>query len=823
MGTINILGEENSLDDFDLESQEQMVGLKYLNLNQVDFDGMQNGFNNTFQQKDPIKGFDEIAYEKKYGKQEKCSTPKNEFYKGSMDIYSLVTDLKSNKEYKQFFFYYQKYLKTSFNNSGGISPTVMAPQSIGGNYESTPFTYKNEYNQTVNAKLDVALNRRACHLNVSNPGFIFSIDKDEITLKVRYTYQDSLGKRKANELTKANNDFTINDEFEGVIITTSSANDFLALSDQIGHRSFIENEIKNLFIEKLRQTNTGKELKFLYENIPDFVIKTLSNELKEDLLWNHFILLTEYDDTGILSGWRDGSSALINVLKAFGKSKTLFEKFKDNPKIVKRVYNNLDGFSVHENELVSNRLLYANLLTALCIDNQLEGLNLTSKKFYYGDDYKFETDTPNKSDNESDDQFFIKQIRLIPLFGADILYPLTTEIDEDDGFMYHPLDIVFFEDTSTQDAIVYPVPAIFVRALGDEEKRQETETNIRIGFDILAILIGSFVSATTGNPVVFALAVADIGLAVIDGGVQAYRTEILKLEGGKEFVDTWEKIYLFGGIALASPTLINIILNAGPRLLKFATAAKNFKAANFLKTCLLKVLLEIEIANFTKNTVKEIIYGEEALRSSGISFNFAGITRLQEQGVLFIKGIGFDDKIVGYAAVHKGETIASGTAKEVREALKELWTARGIKLVEKLDELYDVANFVSRYAIKLKTNINEAFFWSGRTNGIGGEEIALDIAKAKNGITLEGLIKKNNIAVPIWNPFDKKIMKIWSLISKRYAEQVSGEIRAVIGSRLRENNIWEAYELPALKANSNVTKITIIDPKTKVEKLIFRR
>jgi hypothetical protein len=87
---------------------------------------------------------------------------------------------------------------------------------------------------------------------------------------------------------------------------------------------------------------------------------------------------------------------------------------------------------------------------------------------------------------------------------------------------------------------------------------------------------------------------------------------------------------------------------------------------------------------------------------------------------------------------------------------------------------------------------------------------------------LEGLIKRNNIDFPIWNSFDKKVKFMWELASKKFGEQVSGEIRAVIGERLRKNNIWENFELPALKNNPRVTKITIIDPKTKIEKVIYK-
>ena len=40
---------------------------------------------------------------------------------------------------------------------------------------------------------------------------------------------------------------------------------------------------------------------------------------------------------------------------------------------------------------------------------------------------------------------------------------------------------------------------------------------------------------------------------------------------------------------------------------------------------------------------------------------------------------------------------------------------------------------------------------------------------------------------------------------------------------MRDGNIWENVELPRLRNNPNVTKITIIDPKTGAEKIIFER
>ena len=124
---------------------------------------------------------------------------------------------------------------------------------------------------------------------------------------------------------------------------------------------------------------------------------------------------------------------------------------------------------------------------------------------------------------------------------------------------------------------------------------------------------------------------------------------------------------------------------------------------------------------------------------------------------------------------------------------------------------------------RLKTDPDTAFFWSGRTDGIGGMDVAKKIAKNNGGVTLESTIDDTNIVMPEWDFNTPSSVTAWEEASNVYAEQVSGEIRAVVGSELRPGNIWENIELPRLKANPNVTKITTIDPKTGVEKIIFER
>jgi hypothetical protein len=142
-----------------------------------------------------------------------------------------------------------------------------------------------------------------------------------------------------------------------------------------------------------------------------------------------------------------------------------------------------------------------------------------------------------------------------------------------------------------------------------------------------------------------------------------------------------------------------------------------------------------------------------------------------------------------------------------------------ITVAKGVDELIDLAEV----APKLKTQPNTAFFWSGKTNGIGGADRALEIDKTKDATTLKGLIESKGIKMPEWDVNNPDSVKAWEDVSASYADQVSGEVKAAVGKNLRPDNIWKNVELDRLKANKNVTKITTIDPETLEEIVIFTR
>jgi hypothetical protein len=133
--------------------------------------------------------------------------------------------------------------------------------------------------------------------------------------------------------------------------------------------------------------------------------------------------------------------------------------------------------------------------------------------------------------------------------------------------------------------------------------------------------------------------------------------------------------------------------------------------------------------------------------------------------------------------------------------------------------------------VQLTTPPDGATFWSGRNAdgmGIGpisagGNGAADLIAGGHRATTLEGLLDANGIQPPKWSPTDVHAENWWSAVSQIYAENASGEVRAVVGPNLRPGNVWENVELPRLMDNPNVAKIIVIDPDTGIETTVFQR
>ncbi len=490
MSTIKKQSEAN----FDAKSQGGSMGFTFLNLDQINFAGKQNGLgslNSVMTNKD----FDEISYEKKYGEGKACGAYTSNLIRGEPIVYDLLNFIRMNKSFSSSFFYPELYAK-KMDSMTFSSPTTMIPYSSFenlGSYQNFDFSIDGIEKS---GRLNIRLNERACYVAMNEPGFRFKIDAAyrKIVFRVSYIYKDALQFKDYNITPEIDGDYEIDDQYKAIIIETSNAEAFLALTNNIGNKDYVLKEIKKTFITALKATTDGAALKFIYENAPNFVLKELLDDFKPNELWKHVELLTQYDDDWSFSGWVDGSSALINVFKAFESSYYLVSKFRKDPAFLKRIFNNLDGESLVDNQIMNNRILFASLIHACMVTNvEFKGKQtVLDKTFYLGNGYSIDSDVSFFSD-EKEDEFFLKQQKTITSTGTAINandlskeeYQSEIKVDTEEGQMYHPLDMVNLVDYSSGFPIHVQVPVIFVKALASEAELKDINRNIRIGFDFL--------------------------------------------------------------------------------------------------------------------------------------------------------------------------------------------------------------------------------------------------------------------------------------------------------------------------------------------------
>ncbi|KAJ7684555.1 hypothetical protein DFH06DRAFT_10642 [Mycena polygramma] len=122
----------------------------------------------------------------------------------------------------------------------------------------------------------------------------------------------------------------------------------------------------------------------------------------------------------------------------------------------------------------------------------------------------------------------------------------------------------------------------------------------------------------------------------------------------------------------------------------------------------------------------------------------------------------------------------------------------------------------------------KAFFWTGRNGGVSVEGKALLVAKAAGGNTLEGTLSSGGVIMPDFDFGNPETVRIWTVASQTFSELASGESFVdtciqVTGRSTREGNIFHKDELPRLKRNRRVTKITKIDSTTARRTVVFDR
>ncbi|MEL1246085.1 hypothetical protein AAEO56_17560 [Flavobacterium sp. DGU11] len=712
------------------------------------------------------------------------------FYYGGIHFENLAAFLKKAMHDDCELFNYCDYAKES-NLSEFLGNQNTDPFSSGTwspfpkLSPNTGFKYKNEKGEIVTASLSGRLNTRICYLEEYGCSVKLDAANKVFTGTLRFYYEGTKQFRNDATDTPETGDFRIDDRYVAIELTATSINDFLYLIKEIGGQEdfrFYKGAVSRLYASKIKNTKDSNELKLFYESLPEAIIDDFSLYLDYEVMYSHIVLLTEHDDTGWLSGWRDGSSSLINLLRAMSESVRLYKDLCRDRELVNRVYENLDGTSVFDGVTMSNKTAFTNILKALCAYNDFNGVAKSGTVFYYGPGYGFNANVFSKDDIEKKEHsIFLEQLKETSKYipeettkSPNMKYTTKTggyyekNTEPMHSGHYGPLDMVYLVDTQNKDSQPIPVPAIYIKSLSDEAEWQDIHQNIRIGADILAVILG-IASLGTASPFLLALAYADIALSAADIGVAVFEKKLEETDEGREFLTVWNQVVILGGIATAGPLLVSKIFTSGTKVLRLA---KDGKLIAGMQDCLAQVAEKSKnIGNFVNGTKTAVL---------DISKEFANldlvtrIKKLQELGVVVLKGelkfTTYQGK--GYALVYKGEVIAEGTVKDLIGEVWDIWKKAGkeggiakyldevaerritgltqsetelsksltaktatnivAQITEDLDELYVAAAIANEELQTLTTNLAKAtggkpgFRPKGTTNGLKERERALE-------------------------------------------------------------------------------------------------
>ncbi|QYS90006.1 hypothetical protein [Flavobacterium davisii] len=625
-----------------------------------------------------------------------------------VDFSSLIRFIKKVSTNPQCIFNWKDFERAptvqTYSTRDGEGGTIQRMKIINNNI---PFTYKDEYGKTNTSFLQARLNKRIDAIDY-DWGFSIQIDAKSklIFAQLSLYYVNTAKFRNKVTATPNPNDFTVNDQYRGIVFQSENLTDFAYLVNAIdpSQFEFIKNKIKTKFVDAIQKAKNEDEIVFLFENAPYWI----AENFKSDKLINYLKTILSYDIEGWFSGYIDGSCAFINVLRGFNtldKWVDLYHFFKENPEFVKKAYHGLDSTSIWEGVKQTNKTIFASFLTSLCyavMDSEKVAIEPPTKTFYLGDGYTINTSALGALDF-NDTQYFLKQERtklvgMIPIANS-WFYPVTYDEDLEKGAYYDPMQMVQVYNVAQKTVMV--VPAIFLHDTASRDELAHIMKAVRIGVNVFTIAV-SIASLGSASPLIALAAAADITLATADTIFALAEDQL-----SKEFVETWSKIYLVGGATTAGPVLLNSVFKGGMKILN-GTAKAEFK--HFVRAFIFKVVIEKNIANFTKNTLRFVTENVELVSISNGLLNTGKLQELNQYGAILVAGeVKNADKIVTeYALVYKDEVIIIGEKTTFAKRVKRFFEKAKNKGVEEyLEHLGGNASIPSKIATSDPVKVQE--------------------------------------------------------------------------------------------------------------------
>jgi hypothetical protein len=509
----------------------------------------------------------------------------SQFYEnrcGEFDSFPILDALNANKliEHLSYNLKNESYFFDGLEliNSYSIkSPSNLTPKS--------EYEYLTQVGESRKTLCLVRINRRICTLD---PELTFSINNlipgydPWFTISISYSGTKQF-RREALETDNVA-DFELSMKYKAAMLSFTNAESFIYAFAQLDPSKTVVPSVTELFNQVYSKYKSVTERKWYHEHAPIMPNTKIDNQMYWDDLYN----LLRYDKDGTFSWFKDGSNAILNIVRKISLSQNgmtfLYDQFnKDNT--CYEIYEHMSGSSEFNGEVVSNKTIFAALMINLCELNIDRILNISSN---------FKSDKRNKTyinfrisdviqineiktqqyivdsnirDKDSKYGYFdLTQIEHILEIVPFSRFPKPSgKIDQ--TLSLHPLDMVML-DIPTQFGvrILKAYPAIYVKDLAYQKEWADTMHIIRIAADILLVMVpfGIYFKVIKGlSNFLKAVSSVEAAVAGMDLMVMGLEPMLKNSERGREFLKNWENFYTFASVTTGLLTLPTAIVALG--------------------------------------------------------------------------------------------------------------------------------------------------------------------------------------------------------------------------------------------------------------------
>lgn len=611
------------------------------------------------------------------------------YYKGGIDQDLLIADLSSAQGDDGLLedFYYKEYRGAPYVKDWPINPLDGQEKTTKG-FVKTGINTRNDYSGDDLNNFATRLNTKVGGTVIADPTYrvIINLDSSYAHYLTGFHFADGTPESPEDEAGNVVYQGT-NPEIEGrrtrrllaIEFSTTTYEEFVFLGSQFGQE--LSPYVKKAFLKayaEINQENLKKmdldefaKLNHFYQQVP---VEFLLDYTLEDLSLD-FMRLLIYDAERWLY---DNSHLMLKVLGAViakpGGLEYLYQSMTAYPELVKNVYHHLDKSDTSQyvgGQLAPNKTIFAAMCTLICNAHfQSNGISLANLPLTFNIREGHRVDSNIYDPDTKPGKYNLTQQRkaFVPMGLYELGPGSVSESDEwpnerPTDFLA-PLEMVnLITDGPNGEQMVIQVPAIFVKDLAYQREWAEVETFLRIVVDILVIAVSIVTLAGAPNAFLATLSVIDLGLGVIDVSTLLFREEIMQLEGGPEFLEAWDKVYLVGGVITGLPFL-GVLLKKGFSLLsKVATLPSRVQLVGMLK-----VILEQSrtFTRFVKGAF-EIVVDYVALLGGTIAKT---MDTLASEGAYLIRlGKGGAEK---YALAFKEAILHSGSLTEIKTAIRRI-------------------------------------------------------------------------------------------------------------------------------------------------------